>query len=90
MSIRNHVFVSGKVQGVGFRASTMNKASELGISGWVRNLDDGRVEAVFEGSPEDVDRIVEWCKRGPETASVDNLKVNEEEPRNLTVFEIKY
>jgi acylphosphatase len=70
MNTRVHVLVSGKVQGVSFRSSTKYRAEELGISGWVRNLADGRVEAVFEGIKENVDKMVEWCRKGPEYARV--------------------
>jgi len=75
MNIRAHVLVSGKVQGVFFRSSTKDKAEELGISGWVRNLSDGRVEAIFEGEKEDVDKMVEWCRKGPEYARVTGIDV---------------
>jgi len=79
MNIRIHVLVSGKVQGVFFRSSTKEKAEELGISGWVRNLSDGRVEAVFEGEKEKVDKMVEWCRKGPEFAKVTDVDVFTEE-----------
>ena len=75
MDIRVHVFVLGKVQGVFFRSSTKDKAEELSLSGWVRNLDDGRVEAVFEGEKEAVDKMVEWCRVGPENAKVTQVEV---------------
>ena len=75
MDTRVHVFVFGKVQGVFFRSSTRDKAEELSLSGWVRNLDDGRVEAVFEGEKEAVDKMVEWCKAGPEYAKVTKVEV---------------
>ncbi len=72
---RVHVFVSGKVQGVFFRSSTKDKAQELGLSGWVRNLADGRVEALFEGKKEVVEKMIEWCKNGPEFARVTGVEV---------------
>jgi acylphosphatase len=81
MNIRTHVLVSGKVQGVFFRSSTKDKAEELGISGWVRNLPDGRVEAVLEGEKEEVDKMVEWCRKGPEHARVTGVEVLVEEFR---------
>lgn len=65
MKARAHVFVTGVVQGVFFRSETARLAQRLGLTGWVRNLDDGRVEAVFEGEQEDVKKAVEFCKRGP-------------------------
>lgn len=75
MNTKVHVFVSGKVQGVFFRSSTKDKAEELGLSGWVRNLPDGRVEAVFEGDKEDVDKMVDWCRKGPEYARVTGVEI---------------
>ncbi len=74
MKIRAHIYVSGKVHGVFFRSSTENKAKELALTGWVRNLDDGRVEAVFEGEKENVEKMVEWAWKGPEYARVEEVK----------------
>ena len=62
--VRAHVIISGKVQGVFFRAETRRTAVQLGLHGWVRNMADGNVEAVFEGPQRAVDRAVEWCRRG--------------------------
>ena len=70
---RARVRVSGQVQGVFFRDSTRQKAEELGLAGWVRNMPDGQVEALFEGPPEKVEEIVSWCKEGPQRASVENV-----------------
>jgi acylphosphatase len=67
---RRHVWISGRVQGVWFRESCRAKAVELGVTGWVRNLGDGRVEAVFEGPDGALDQIVSWCHDGPRSASV--------------------
>ncbi|VVB96751.1 Acylphosphatase [uncultured archaeon] len=75
MNVRVHVFVSGKVQGVFFRSGTKDKADELGLTGWVRNLLDGRVEAVFEGEDGNVEKMVEWCRKGPEYARVRAVEV---------------
>ncbi len=75
MNTRVHVFVSGKVQGVFFRSSTKNMAQVLGLKGWVRNLADGRVEAVFEGEEEAIEKMLEWCKAGPEYAKVTGIEV---------------
>jgi len=72
---RAHVFVSGWVQGVFFRAETRDRARQLGVSGWVRNLWDGRVEAVFEGEDWAVERLVAWCHRGPRGAHVEDVEV---------------
>lgn len=73
--IRTHVFISGRVQGVFFRSSTRDKAMELGITGWVRNLFDGRVEAVFEGEKENVEKIVQWCRKGNKIAKVEDVEI---------------
>ncbi len=77
---RAHVFISGRVQGVNFRWHTQRKAGSLGLSGWVRNLGDGRVEAIFEGEPEAVRQAVTWCYDGPPSARVDNVEIRDEEP----------
>ena len=79
MKIRVHILVSGKVQGVFFRSNTKNTAEALDVSGCVRNLPDGRVEAVFEGEKEEVDKMVEWCKKGPEYARVTGIEIIVEE-----------
>jgi acylphosphatase len=78
--VRAHVWISGRVQGVFFRAHTKELADELGLTGWVRNLSDGRVEAVFEGEEDAVKRAIEWCKRGPPLASVEKVEVRYEQP----------
>ena len=87
--VRAHVFVSGKVQGVGYRYSTVEKASELGVSGWVRNLGNGSVEAVFEGTSEIVEEIIGWCYEGSSAAIVSKVDVEFEKPENLTGFEFR-
>lgn len=87
---RAHVFISGIVQGVSFRANTRRKARSLGVDGWVKNLDDGRVEAVFEGSTDAVDSIIEWCHEGPSRARVEDVEVREETPEDVHGFQIKY
>jgi len=73
--VRVHIFVSGRVQGVFFRSQTKEKARELGLTGWVRNSEDGRVEAVFEGEEEKVKEIVEWAKKGPALARVNGIEI---------------
>jgi acylphosphatase len=88
--VRAHVHVSGKVQGVYYRASTREKARDVGVDGWVRNLDDGRVEAVFEGQEEDVEELVDWCRTGSSAAEVRDLDVEFEEPRGVDDFEIRW
>lgn len=87
--IRAHVFVSGTVQGVGYRYSTYNQAKHLGINGWVRNLPDGRVEAVFEGKKAEVEQILSWCHQGSRSAEVKNVAIEYEPLQGLTSFEIK-
>lgn len=69
------VLISGRVQGVGFRAWTVTKATSLGLQGWVRNTKDGQVEAVFSGEHEVINIIIEHCKQGPESARVDAIEV---------------
>ena len=70
-----HIFVSGKVQGVFFRKYTQKQAKALGLVGWVQNLPDGRVEATAEGKPEDVERLVQWCKtKGSPKSHVTNVE----------------
>lgn len=73
--IRAHVFISGLVQGVYFRDSARREAQRHGVTGWIRNLPDGRVEAVFEGRPEDVEALVAWCHHGPPHARVEHVDV---------------
>jgi len=86
---RRHVYVTGRVQNVWFRATTAKQAVRAGVDGWVRNLPDGRVEAVFEGTPEAVGEAVDFCSRGPELARVDRIVVTEETPENLEGFRIR-
>lgn len=87
--VRAHVFVSGRVQGVFFRATTRDTAQEEGVDGWVRNLDDGRVEAVFEGDDAAVESMIEFCHEGSPAANVTNAEVEYEEPTGLDGFEIR-
>jgi acylphosphatase len=84
------VFVSGRVQGVYYRATTRDTAREHGVGGWVRNLEDGRVEAVFEGDPEDVGALVEWCHTGSPAAEVEDVEMEYEVPRGLEGFEVRW
>lgn len=88
---RVHVFISGMVQGVCYRAETWHYARKLDLKGWVRNLRDGRVEAVFEGTDDTVDTMIAWCKTGPSLASVSDVKVIDEPVLgNLTDFTVRY
>ncbi|HVD12795.1 MAG TPA: acylphosphatase [Gaiellaceae bacterium] len=77
---RVQIRIRGRVQGVFFRAETRSRAESLGLSGWVRNARDGSVEALFEGEPERVDSMVEWSRRGPSGAHVDEVEVSDAEP----------
>jgi len=74
-----HVYVSGFVQGVGFRAYVRSKARKMKVNGWVRNLVDGRVEAVLQGSDKDIKKVLFYCNRGPFFANVSNIVVDWEE-----------
>ena len=87
--IRRRVVVSGRVQGVAFRASTRAEARRHGVDGWVRNRADGGVEAVFEGAASAVDALVAWCREGPRFARVDGIEVREETPEGLAGFEVR-
>ncbi|HYI44566.1 MAG TPA: acylphosphatase [Actinomycetota bacterium] len=86
---RVHVFVNGEVQGLGFRQAIADKAIEQGVTGWVRNLRDGRVEAVLEGPRDEVYRVVGLCRAGPKGARVDGVQVDREPPRNEKTFKVK-
>ena len=86
--IRRRVVVHGHVQGVFFRDTVRRRASADGVAGWVRNNRDGTVEAVFEGDPEAVERLVAFCREGPRGARVDRLEVAEEEPEGLRRFAV--
>jgi acylphosphatase len=88
---RIRVTITGMVQGVFFRAKTRNEAIRNNVTGWVKNLPDGRVEAVFEGKPEDVDRVVGWCRIGPSQAEVTKVEMREESYTGaFTDFTIRY
>ena len=88
--IRAHVYVSGKVQGVYFRATTRNTARKHGVDGWVRNLADGRVEAAFEGPEDDVESLIEFCHEGSKAARVDDVEVSYEEPQGEDGFRVRW
>ena len=78
--LRAHVIIEGRVQGVSFRASAQAQARSIGVEGWVRNLDDGRVEAIFEGESAAVKRMISWCYSGTRPARVDKVAVEWEQP----------
>lgn len=86
MKMRVHVYVTGKVQGVWFRASTQQKAQQLGITGWVRNTQEGTVEAVFEGEKHIVKEMIAWCQKGPPLAKVCQVDIKEE-PVSVALFD---
>ncbi|MFH1328404.1 MAG: acylphosphatase [Candidatus Bathyarchaeota archaeon] len=79
MKARAHVFINGTVQGVFFRYKTAEEAERLSLDGWVKNLKDGRVEAIFEGERENVEDAIRYCQRGPTRARVTDVKVIWEE-----------
>ena len=88
-TVRRRVIAYGLVQGVFYRDTTRRLAEQHGISGWVHNRADGAVEAVFEGLPDQVDRMIAWARRGPSQASVDSIEVYEEAPEGLTGFAVR-
>jgi len=85
---RARVCVTGRVQGVYFRAETRLRAEAAGVSGWVRNAADGSVEAVFEGSADSVEHLIAWCRLGPPGSRVDDVEVSYETPSGETGFRI--
>jgi acylphosphatase len=87
--IRRRVAVHGWVQGVFFRDAVLRRARAANVSGWVRNNRDGTVEAVFEGDPGAVERLVAFCHEGPRGAEVDRVDIAAESPEGLTGFEIR-
>jgi acylphosphatase len=87
--IRYRVLISGQVQGVSFRATCRWMAVQHGVTGWVRNLADGRVEAVFEGPAADVRRVLDWVRQGPRLAVVSGVAVQAERPEGLDTFLIR-
>ncbi len=87
--IRRRVIVQGRVQGVFFRDSLRRGAQSRNVAGWARNRSDGAVEAVFEGRPDDVERLIEFARTGPRQAEVASVDVREEPPEGLTGFAIR-
>jgi acylphosphatase len=87
-TVRARVVVQGVVQGVYFRETTRRRAEEFGVAGWVRNMHDRRVEAVFEGEPEAVEGMVAWTHIGPEHACVESLERFTEPPQGLVGFAV--
>ena len=89
MRARKRVVVHGHVQGVFFRDATEKEARSAGVAGWVTNRDDGAVEAVFEGDPDAVDRMVAFAQEGSRQADVESVEVNDEEPEGLSDFAVR-
>lgn len=81
--VRAHLLITGIVQGVGYRWSCRRSAQGIGVTGWVRNLPDGRVEVVAQGTREQVEQLIKWCYRGPDEARVSDIAVSYEEPAEI-------
>ncbi|MDR9419434.1 acylphosphatase [Gracilimonas sp.] len=91
--MKKHIFISGRVQGVGFRHFTKTNARELGVNGWVKNLSDGRVEAYLDGEEKAVKELIERCKNGPAASYVKNIeenKVSDKQAEEVNGFEVKF
>jgi acylphosphatase len=89
--VRCHVLVYGRVQGVFFRQNTLERAKALGLKGWVKNTKDGKVEAVFEGEREKIEKILDWMRKGPPFARVEGLEIKCENFKGeFDDFEIRY
>lgn len=87
--MKKHIYITGRVQGVGFRHFTRKNADRLGINGWVKNLPDGRVEAVFQGPEDRVEELIDRCKDGPISSYVKDMEVSEaDETKDHTSFEV--
>ena len=86
---RSHVVVLGHVQGVFFRDSCRREADARGVAGWITNRPDGAVEAVFEGDPDDVAALVEFCRSGPRGADVREVEESSEDPEGLRGFRVR-
>jgi len=90
-TVRARLFISGVVQGVSYRASTQEQARRRGIVGWVKNLEDGRVEALAQGSKDQMTELLEWCRKGPPAAKVEKVDVSWEEVGDeFRSFEVRY
>lgn len=89
LKVRAHVIISGHVQGVGYRAATEHLALQFDLTGWVRNLTNGQVEAVFEGENVQVEKMIDWCRQGPTYAQVTDLQVTWQSPQQEQDFQIR-
>ena len=83
-----HLWITGKVQGVFYRASAAEKAKSLKLNGWIKNTAHGAVEATVNGQDDDVQQFVAWCRRGPKNANVENVAVTQKPDDGLTGFEV--
>jgi len=83
-----HLIIRGKVQGVFFRAKAKEEAEKYGIKGWIKNTHDKKVEAMITGEPDMLNRFIEWCKRGPEKARVDEVIASKQPEKEFKIFEI--
>jgi acylphosphatase len=91
MILNVHVIISGRVQGVWFRANTKQMAKQLGLTGWVKNTSDGCVEAVFEGEEHLINKMIEWCHQGSPLSKVKTVDVKNQEPTNeFSDFSIRF
>ena len=89
--VRAHVFITGRVQGVFFSYKTRDEAKKHGVTGWVRNLPDGRVETIFEGRKEDVDKLIDFAGKGPSGAKVVDLNIEwQDYSGEYTDFDVRY
>lgn len=88
--VQKQIYISGRVQGVGFRAFIRRQAAEFKIKGWAKNLTDGRVEAVIEGKKENIKQMIKQLKRGPSFAKVENVEINNKSLSHFNDFEIKF
>ena len=89
--VRAHANISGRVQGVFFRMETKRAADRIGVYGWVKNLRDGTVEAIFEGNQDQVDTILAWCKEGPPSAQVSDVKLEwQDYTGEFSGFDVSY
>lgn len=87
--MKKHIYISGRVQGVGFRHFTRKNADKLGVTGWVKNLPDGRVEAIFQGTGERVNELINRCKDGPISSYVKDIEVTDVDgSQNYRSFEV--
>ncbi|PXV69351.1 acylphosphatase [Halanaerobium congolense] len=89
-NVQKHIFISGRVQGVGFRAFIRREAAVLNIKGWAKNLADGRVETIIQGDKNKVSQMIAKLREGPSYAKVENLKINDEELTDFSDFKIKF